>query len=308
MTTRFACAVALLSVAAVACGDSSSSGGAGGGVAAGGEGPGAGTPGGGDPVGGGGGNELPGCEELPANPGTENDVEVGTVAAAARDESGDAIANVNFQLCGKDFCLFALTSGVGTAAFTNTQSSGTIDRPVLKPGDSLVFGKIGYPYDPTGTPPLQGIFPSMTDSGAQFALGATVSAAGVELTMPAEGGVAFDELIYDSAAKKTFRAGRLAEADVEAATGSPDFSMVYALGPFETVFCPGAAVTFENYANLPADTAVEFWGQVLGASEPLGGYGEWIKLGDGSVSGDGATVSTDAAGLETLLTIAIKAI
>jgi len=300
--------VALLSVATFACGDSGSSGGAGGGAPAGGDSPGAGTPGGGDPIGGGGGNELPGCEELPANPGTENDIEVGTVTAAARDDSGGPIANISMQFCGKDFCITEMTSGVGTVAFTNTQASGTIDRPVLKPGDSLVFGKIGYQYDPADAPPLQGVFPSMTDSGAQFALGGTVSAAGVELTMPADGGVSFDELIYDSPEKKTFRAGRLSEADVEAATGSPDFAMVYALGPFETVFCPGAAVTFDNYANLPADSAVEFWGQVLGASEPLAGYGEWVKLGEGAVSADGETVSTDAAGLEMLLTIAIKAV
>ncbi|MBL8741165.1 MAG: hypothetical protein JNK04_08730 [Myxococcales bacterium] len=292
-------------MSAFACGDDGS-GGAGGGT-------GGGAAGGNDPAGGGsseggggGGTDIPSCEELAEAPGAVNDIEVDTVTASAEDENGDPIASVPLQLCGKDYCLYANTSGVGTAAFTNDQQSGTIDRPVLKPGDSLEYGKIGYPYDPDAPPPLQGVYPAMNDSGTQFAPGETVSADGVELTMPADGGILFD-IVYDEPAKQTFRAAHLEGAAIEAATGSPDFVMLYTLGPYDTVFCPGASVTFDNYGGLAADTEVEFYGQVLSAFEYLGGYGEWVKIGEGVVSGDGATVTTDAAGLEMLLTVAIKA-
>ena len=301
---RMALALALISVAALACGDSGTGGG-GGGTA--GSAPGGGDPAGGGPSagGGGGGTEIPSCEELAEVPGVVNDVEIDTVAASADDENGDPIANFPLQFCGKDYCANATTSGVGTANFVNMQASGTIDRPVLKPGDRLEYGKIGYVYDPLAPPPMKGVYPAMTDSGLEFAPGETVSAAGVELTMPADGGVLFD-IIYDEPAKQTFRAARLEGAAIEVATGSPDFVMLYTLGPYDTVFCPGVQVTFENYGGLAADTEVEIFGQVLSAFEYLGGYSEGVKIGEGVVSSDGATVTTDAAGLEMLVTVAIK--
>ncbi len=301
---RMAFALALISVAALACGDSGT-GGAGGGTAG-------AAPGGGDPVGagsaggsGGGGTDIPTCEELESVPGVVDDIEIDTVAASADDENGDPIANFPLQFCGKDYCANATTSGVGTANFVNMQASGTIDRPVLKPGDSLEYGKIGYPYDPAAEPPMKGVYPTMADSGVEFAPGVTVAVGGVELTMPADGGVLFD-IVYDEPAKQTFRAARLEGAAIEAATGSPDFAMLYTLGPYDTVFCPGAQVTFENYGDLPADAEVEIFGQVLSAFEYLGGYGEWVKIGEGVVSADGETVTTDTAGLEMLVTVAIK--
>lgn len=302
---RMALALALISVAAFACGDTGTGTGGGGGGTAG-SAPGGGDPGGGPSTGGGGGGtDIPSCEELEEVPGVVNDVEFDTITAAAEDENGDPIQNFPMQFCGKDYCANADTNTIGAATFMNAQPSGTIDRPVLKPGDSLTYGKIGYPYDGVAPPPVQGVYPLMTDSGSQFVPGETVSAAGVELTMPAEGGVLFD-IVYDEPAKQTFRAARLEGAAIEVATGSPDFVMLYTLGPYDTVFCPGVSVTFENYGNIAADAEVEIFGQVLSAFEYLGGYSEWVKIGEGVVSSDGATVTTDAAGLEMLLTVAIK--
>ncbi len=294
----------VLSAFTFACGDSGSGGSGGSGGGSGGEGTGAGSTGG---AGGGSGGQGGGgieCELPASNPGAENDVVVGTVNAAAEDENGDPIASTPLQLCGKDFCLYATTSAVGTIAFTNSMAGGTIDRPVFKPGDSLEYGKIGYPYAPGGPSPLVGAFPTMTDSGASLDPGTTVSAAGVELTVP--DGVGVDELIYDTPDKQTFRAGRLTGAAIAAATGSAEFEMLFALGPYDTALCPGAAVTFENYADLAADAEVEIWGQILGVEEPVGGYGEWVLLSDGVVSSDGSTVSTTGDGLPLITTVAIK--
>ena len=245
------------------------------------------------------------CEEPTPKPGATNDVSFQSATAIARDGDGMPISDAPLQLCGTNLCLYATTSGIGQAAFNN-DSGMPIDRPLFKPGDSLEFGKIGYLFDPAGPSPLPGYFPRMTDSGSQFAPGESVSAGGVTLAMPAEGGLTIDELTYDEPAKRTFRAGRVAAANVTAATGDPAFAMVYSLGPVDTLFCPPAQVTFENYANLPAGSAVEIWGQEVAISEGFGGYGSWIKLDDGTVSADGATITTDT-GLPVLLTVAIRA-
>lgn len=298
----------LVSLMLVACGDSSGTGGsaAGGNAATGGGGANAGGSGAGTGTGGAGGEAS--CELPTPQPGTAAFVPVNTVDATAADETGLPIGGEALQLCGLNGCLYETTSAIGTATFTNSLSSETIDRPLFKPGNSIKYGKIGYLYDPAAPSPLKGVFPKMADSGQAMAAGQTVSSAGVELTVPAGGVVDVDDLIYDTAAKQTFRAAQVPEAQVPDVTGSPEFAMVFALGPVDTLFCPPAAVTFENYAGLAAGTDVEIWGQELDVKESFGGYGEWAKIADGKVSADGATIETTGAGLPVLLTVAIKPI
>jgi GGDEF domain-containing protein len=111
---------------------------------------------GGSPTEGGGGAGMGGapveCEEPTPMPGTTNDVLVDMVTITADDETGAAITDVNLQLCGTDGCLYSTTNALGQATFNNDLSSETIDRPTVKPGDSLVFGKIGWPWA-VGSPP-----------------------------------------------------------------------------------------------------------------------------------------------------------
>lgn len=248
------------------------------------------------------GTGTPGCEEPTPKPGTADAVPVTTVQVSARDEDDEPIADFNFQLCGTDLCLFSETNMIGTATFTNSQA--TLDRPLFKPGDSLTYGKIGYPYTAASPDPLVGYFPVMIDSGSQLVPGSTVTAAGATLVVSA--GVSIDELTYDEPDKQTFRAAILPFDYVGAATGDPSFEMLYALGPVDTLLCPPAMLTVENYADLDPGTEVEFWGQEVSIEEWFGGYGEWVKLDDGVVSADGATIST-TNGLPVLLTVAIKA-
>jgi hypothetical protein len=247
------------------------------------------------------GTGVPGCEEPTPQPGAENNVPLTTVQASARDENDAGIPNTPFQLCGTDLCLPGTTSAIGLATFTNSQPA--LDRPYFKPGDSLTYGKIGYAYTEQSPSPLVGHFPTMTDSGSEMVPGMTVSAAGASLVVPA--GYTIDTLIYDEPAKQTFRAGQLPTNLVADATGDADFVMLYGLGPFETLLCPPAQLTLDNYADLPADSEVELWGQELGIEEFFGGFGEWIYLDDGVVSSDGSTITT-VNGIPVLFTIAIK--
>ncbi len=298
----FSCIPVALVVVLAACGDSGGTAGTGGG----------GTGGGGTGAGststGGSGGGGPECNPPTPTPGTEDLVTVDSATAVARDETGALIQDVDFQLCGVNGCLYATTNMLGQASFTNNLSSPDMDRPLFKPGDSLTFGKIGYHLTATSPSPLPGIFPRIVDSGDPFVAGGSVTVAGATIEVPAGGAVVVDDLIYDEPAKQTFRAVTIDEADIDAATETTGFAMVYALGPVDTLFCPPAKLTVDNYASLPADTAVEFWGQLLEVSESFGGYGEWVKLSDGTVSADGMTVSTDdGQGLAVLVTVAIKA-
>lgn len=247
------------------------------------------------------GTGVPGCDDPTKQPGSANNVPAAMVPASARDENDAGIPNTPFQLCGFDLCLPGDTSAIGLVTFNNSQPA--LDRPVFKPADSLTYGKIGYPYTEQSPSPIVGHFPSMTDSGSQMVPGETVSAAGASLVVPM--GYSIDTLIYDEPDKQTFRAGTLPTDLVGAATGDPAFVMLYALGPFDTILCPPAALTLDNYADLPADTQVELWAQVLNIEEFFAGYGEWVKLDDGVVSSDGATIST-VNGIPALLTIAIR--
>jgi hypothetical protein len=245
------------------------------------------------------------CEPPAPNPGAVDRVEVSDVQATARDEDGSPIADFDMQLCGVDTCLFGTTSVVGTVNFNQGAGDGTVDRPLFKPGDSLVLGKIGYLYD--GQTPFEGIFPRLVDSDTALAAGASVTAAGATIEVPAGGVVVVDDLIYDSPEKQTFRAASIATDDVAAVTGDASFAMVYALGPNETLFCPPAKLTLDNYAGLAANAEVEFFVQEVNIAQHFGAYGTWNKIGEGTVSADGQTVSTnDDEGLPVLLAVAVR--
>jgi hypothetical protein len=284
----------------LACGDSSSAGGGGSAGSATDGGGGSTTDGGGGSTTDGGGGSTVDCEPPPATPGAVNEVPLTSVAATAQDETGDPVAMVPMQLCGADNCLFATTNAIGMATFTGSDS---LDRPVFKPGDSLTYAKIGYPY--TGGPTMSGVFPLIVDSGSQFAAGATVTADDVSLTVPSGGAVVVNELIYDEPAKQTFRAVTVSDAaQVAQITGEAGFAMVVGLGPVDTLFCPGVAVSIPNTAKLGANTAVEVLGQELDIGEHFGGYSEWAVVAEGAVSADGSTI--EISDLPVLLTIAIR--
>lgn len=303
---RSLASLGLVSLVLVACGDSTGTGGSATGGAAATGGGGAAATGGGGATGTGGGGGEASCPDPTPQPGAVAAVSVDTVDATANDETGLPVGNEALQLCGLNGCLYATTSAIGAVTFTNNLSSDMIDRPLFKPGNSLKYGKIGYLFDPAGPSPLAGLFPKMNDSGQAMAPGQAVTAGGVTLTVPAGGVADVDSLIYDTQAKQTFRAAQVPSAKVAQVTGSPDFAMVFALGPVDTLFCPPASASFENYGGLAANADVEIWGQELDVKESFGGYGEWSKIADGKVSADGATIETTA--LPVLMTVAIKAL
>lgn len=311
MRTSFALASFFVLSLSFGCGDSSGDNGGGGSSTEGGGGISAdGGSGAGVVVDGGGGSGAGGpvCEAPEGTPGAVNNVPVEMVTATARDDEGELITDEPLQLCGVNGCLYNTTNMLGQANFTNNLSSDTIDRPLVKPGDSLRYGKIGYAWETGAASPFPVVFPRMEDSGDAITPGSTVEAAGIEITVAADAVVTVDTLIYDTAEKQTFRAAVIPVDQVEAVTGDAIFSMAFSMGPVETLFCEGggATATFPNTADLAPDTVVEIYAQELEVAEHFGPYGEWTKIADGVVSADGATVTTTGDGLPVLRTVAIR--
>jgi hypothetical protein len=66
--------------------------------------------------------------------------------------------------------------------------------------------------------------------------------------------------------------------------------------PVGTILCPAAKMTVENTTGLPPGARVEFFVHGVEVSEEWAPYGGWAHVSDGTVSDDGATISTDDAG------------
>ena len=284
------------------CGDSSSSSGTGAGGTgtggSGGDGAGASGAAGAGAAGAGG---SPECEEPPAQPGPVTQVPVGTVNVTVEDELGAPVVDEPLLLCGVDLCSIPVNSDAMGQA-TLTSPAATLDRPLLKPNNSLNFAKIGYPYE-SGTT-LSGIFPRIIDSGSAIAAGSTVDADGAVLTVPEGGAVVVDDLVYFETDQQTFRAVVVDNQVVISQILGAGFAMIVGLGPADTLFCPGATLTIPNSGDLGANTVVEVLGQEISVFEGFGPYGEWNVIAEGTVSADGMTIEIPE--LPVLLTIAIR--
>lgn len=286
---------------AMGCGDSGSS--TGGGDTGGTGGTGAAGAAGGE--GGSGGSGAAGggveCEEPEGTPGPVNDVEVASVDVTVTDQNGDPVADEPLLLCGVDLCSVPVTSDAAGEA-TLVSPADTLDRPLVKPNNSLNFAKVGYSYE-SGTT-LSGIFPRIVNSDSAMTAGATVEAGGASLTIPEGGVVVIDELIYLEAPDQTFRGVVVDDQAVVSQIAGAGFALIVGLGPVDTIFCPGASLSVPNDAGLGANTAVEVLGQELSVFESFGPYGQWNVIAEGVVSADGSTI--EIADLPVLQTIAIR--
>ena len=263
------------------------------------------------------------CKEDPA------DIPAGSicihdVTGKVTDTSGAPLGNLVVSVCG-GVCYFAKTAADGT--FNAHPGSHMVpDRFAVlvhgRPDKASVYsklpkttaeGSIALPkpimtvgYDKTG--------PALPADGA----GGTVTAG--DVTIKAPSGTAFDLDVEDVA---NGDAGRLFRSTKWTASTPPDFAVggnvlaLYALAPFATRTCAvtpctdtnliKVAVTVANTTGLPAGTAVEFvvMGTNLFSKPPNAGV--LVVEATGTVSADGATITTDAGqGLTDLSWLGIR--
>src|SRR5690606_30733872 len=132
-------------------------------------------------------------------------------------------------------------------------------------------------------------------------------AAGVTLTVPAGGAVALNLLDFSGAGEDTLRAAIVPVDQTDDVAPGEGLDLVVGLGPYETRFCPPAALEVANDAGLAPGTAVEFLLYGLQIGEGFVPYGEWAKVADGTVSDDGEVITTnDGEGIPVLGPVAIR--
>lgn len=244
------------------------------------------------------------CDEPVGAGSAALNVGVTSIQGSVVDTAGAAASTVPVQVCGKNKCLYGTTSASGSVTVTNDGSN--LDRPLFKVGDGLTTARSAYPIT-TPTATVMATVQSMTDSAKAFTAGTTLTAANASLEIAA-GGTAGFAIEFGDPAMQTFRAGEVPTAKIADIATGQTFVGLWGFGPIETVLCPPAKLTVKNDTGLAANAAVEFYLQELNTGEGFGTYGDWVKVADGAVSADGATISTNAgSGIPELGLIGIKA-
>ena len=139
-------------------------------------------------------------------------------------------------------------------------------------------------------------------------VGTTLTSGDLSLTVDAEGVIEVDEINFPEPEQQLFRsstvpAARIAEV-IDPALG---LEMLFAAGPFETLFCPAAKVSVPNSEGWDPGTAVELWLQGVDTLQHWAPYAGWTKVSTGAVSADGLTIeTTEGEGLPSLGVIGFK--
>jgi len=256
-----------------------------------------------------GGGEGPTCPPTaPAHPGSED--YVGIVQGTVQDLQGTAAANILSDVCGTNMCLSGKTNGQGSFFVDDGQTNMLEDVRLLW-GAGLTFIK------------MSAELPSMPDADfgvintvrlPDFAQGADLTEGDntqgdVTLTIAAGASIDIDGILYSDAAQRGFRTVSFKPSDGNFPSIDDSLGLVqlYGLAPINTDICPAATMTVPNDAGWPANAAVEFYFHGTKTFAHWAPYGGWAKVSDGTVSGDGATVSTnDGEGIPELGLVGIK--
>jgi hypothetical protein len=288
--------VSLSTLLAACGGGSSSTTGAGASSAGGSGGSGGGGGGGaGGGAGGGTGGEAPECPEGPGFGGGEAPINVGAVSAVIVDQAGAPLDNVEAYVCGLDLCS-APTHSDATGAVAISVNQDFL-LPAFKFGSGIADARMVYLVG-AGTTDVGEMMTAnlLTATGATFTPGGDTTSGDVTITLAANAELEFD-LTVEEEDQQQFRAVTMDLADPPAVLDLElGLVQLYAVGPFETYFCPAAQVTVPNDAGLAPGSAVEFVLHGVGTGQEFAPYGGWAVVSDGVVSDDGLTIHTDAAG------------
>ena len=245
-----------------------------------------------------------------AAPGYHTDAaatEIDEVDAQIDDPSGNAVPNLLVQVCGLDICVNGTSNGAGK---TSVAPGVKLESPAFKYGDGFDFAKLAAALGPEATQDLGDIIalplPSDAD-GAAFTTSGAVTNGDVSLILADDTDVAHDLLTYSDAKDRVFRSVQIPLAQsTHAADPSLGLELAYALAPVSTVLCPAAGLRVRNSLAWPPGTAVEVFIQGLEVDEKWAPYAAWVKVADGSVSADGASIETTSGGIPILSSIALR--
>ncbi|MEO7037760.1 MAG: hypothetical protein ABI548_27585 [Polyangiaceae bacterium] len=235
-------------------------------------------------------------------------VKIDEVDAIVNDGHAVGLAELPVQVCGIDQC-FNGTSGKDGKTVVAPHTALT--RPAFKYGDGFEYAELAVPLGVDATQdlgPVQALqLPDFAD-GAPFPKSGAVTNGEVTLTLAKGTDVEHDRLTYEDDADLVFRStaiplGTSAEA---LALTHFNFELGYAVAPLGTTFCPAAQVSLPNSQHWRSGTEVEVFIQGLDVAEEWAPYGTWVKVAEGSVSADGASINTSSGGIPILSSIAVR--
>ncbi len=251
------------------------------------------------------------------------EMSVANPSAIARivDETGTAAASQPAFVCGLNLCSAVATTGVDGSV--SIQTNLTEKKPAFKYGDAIAYANFAIPLamanmDFTTGGALLATGKLSDKTGAPLTAGTAATSGDVTLTLPANDVVAIDTLLYattDSQKLRTVNIPLTNTAPIFASAAHPDFALLYGVAPAESTVCPPGAVTVAlthttmspNDEGWAPGTAVEFWVTTTDTAQTFAPYGGWAKISDGTVSGDGMSVTTTAGqGFNVLENFAIR--
>jgi hypothetical protein len=223
------------------------------------------------------------------------------------DQDGEGVPSVIAQVCGLDLCLFGETDPLG---YIQHKESTELKRFAFKYGDGVRYAQFarlltdGATYDLGDQTTVT--FPAASESAA-FEAGQVVSSGDFELDLT-DTTAKIDVLSFPDDEQHVFVASELeSERWPEAVPGDQRFEQLIALGPLKTKFCPPAALTWPNTAQLPAEAAVELLLHITDTANHWGAYGTFASVATAHVSNDGESITTDAdSGLPELGVIGVR--
>lgn len=242
------------------------------------------------------------CPEGPSPGRAPNPVEVGAIVGQIVDEQGEPTSAGLVQVCGKDVCTQA---EVGANGKLSESVGDTRDTPAVKYGDGFEWAKLttllAEGDNDVGT--LVTVRLPAYEDAAALTPGESASSGGVTLELDPQARVEVNFLDYEIEEQQGFRAAPLPAAALEQL--EPGLVQAYALSPLETHICPSPALSLANTSGLEPGTALELYLLGLSVEEEFAPYAAWQKVGEGSVSEDGATLEFPE-GVPVLTAIGVK--
>jgi hypothetical protein len=229
---------------------------------------------------------------------------LGTVSGQVVDDQGQATSSGLVQICGRDICINARVGNNGKLA---EQVDQTLDSPACKWGDGFDWAKLALPLEAGDTDLGTLTTTRLPDYSESIPLtaGQVVTSGGVTLTLATKAQVVVNALDYETEEQQGFRAVAIPEAALTRLDA--DFVAGYALSPLETRICPSPSLSLENSADLAPGTALELYLLGLDVEEAWAPYGQWLMIGEGAVSDDGASLDfPDGVPLLTAVAVKVK--
>lgn len=237
----------------------------------------------------------------------EQTLQINTIDAVVMGTDGSPANGITTKVCGTDICSDILSAEPDGS--TSIPANGMFKDPRFVYGDGKEYGEMAVLLATADADrdfgQVHAIRLPDIASGAELVPGNDVTNSGITLSIP-DGAVLDHDCLLYSEDELTFRANAVDAGAFNFPAvdlSGVNIEVVVALAPINTVICPAAALTVPNVAGWTPGAEVEFYVHGHLTFKHYAPYGEWSKVAEGVVDGDGTTITTKAGeGIELIAT------